>query len=464
MIGRFACLTAMVVAAMAPAPAGAQSYDPQMPPPYSVTGGYQYSPGGPGDGAHTYGRTRYTQLPDDKGFSYGDTNLERFLKETFRHSYFRLEYLNWSYSDPGDNTLGAPILRPVPQVLDPDNYNNTALFETGVPFEINNDVLFVGGLDVDGIPNSSDLGPLNGYGLSPSLEGVKNIHNNGIRGTWGFNFEPFTLESSIFALQASRATVVPRSVPVITANGQVSPGESALVNAIPQLTLLDGAEPYINGTFIVQGLLDNGALSNQAFLIYDRSYQASVRSSFWGADSKIVMEGVNNGGLFSVRPLYGVKFVNFNERVNQQGTASARLAAFNEFGVDNQTEDADPVVRQINAATQNYLYGPQLGARFELGNRFFTVGFEPKMMFGVNSYRSTLDYSLPAVTGADIAQFDENGDPILDENGDQIVVTEYTTYENVRRERIAKTTFGPVADVEVYARGRVSDHFNLFVA
>lgn len=449
----------MVCTAWSPDATFAQTYDPQMPPPYSVYGG-------PADGAYTYGRTRYTQLPDDKGFSYGDTNFERLLKETFRHAYFRLEYLNWSYSDPGDNLLGAPILRDDftgDFIINPATFSNDYLIDTTIPFRVPG--LTINGVDSNDFENFDfeDLGfsPENGLGINPTLSGVKNIHNNGIRGTWGLDFEPFTWESSVFALQSSRASVTPRYVPVTTENGQVVPGERVLVDAIPQTESNDSFLPaYINGTFVVQGLLRNGQLDNNSYLIYDRSFGASIRSSLWGADTKVLWEGVTNNGLFSMRPLLGVKFVNFNERLEQQGIASAGVAVANpSFDTLNQAKAPDDagepqpdVFRQINSATQNYLYGPQLGARFELGNRFFAFGCEPKMMFGVNSYRSTLDYSLPVITAEDAT--DDAGQP----------VTNFNSEENTGSSRIAKTTFGPVADVNVYARGRMSDHVNVFVS
>lgn len=471
MVRRFGFLTAMALAAVTPAATWAQTYDSEMPAPYSVTGGYSYAPS---DGVYTYGRTRYTQLPDDKGFSYGETNVEHFLRETFRHSYFRMEYLNWSYSDPGENLLGAPILRDVPVgafLNNPNAFNNNTVgnvLNTRIPFR-------VPGLTINGVesnnPDSTDfenldLGPYNGFGVNPTLEGVKNIHNNGLRGTWGFNFEPMTWESSIFALQSSRASVTPRYVPVTDENGQVIPGQRVLVDAIPQTDVLGQItdNPYINGTFVVQGLLRNGQLSDNAYLIYDRSFQASIRSSVWGADTKVLSEGVNNGGLFSIRPLLGVKFLNFNERLTQQGVASAGVSVVDpSFSSGNQGKVTDQgpatapqpdVFRQINASALNYLYGPQLGARFELGNQYFAVGCEPKMMFGVNSYRSTLDYSLPTVVFVSTGEFDANNNEIFT----------YVQTPNTKSTRVAKTTFGPVADVEVYARGRMSDHLNVFVA
>lgn len=396
MVGRFAKLTTVIVAALSPALAWAQGHDPQMPAPYSMAGygrpvydgvpmdggaGYAGYPGG--YGGYPGGPVRYTQLPDDEGWAFGDTHLERFLKETFRHAYFRLEYLNWSFSDPGNVTLGAPILNPTDV--------NNPIQDTSIPFDIFDPV----------------TGNLLGQGVSPSLDGVKGIHNNGIRGTWGFNFDPFSVEASVFALQTAKATVLPGNLPVVQET-------DFLGNTINR------------GLFVVQGVLVNGVPTADSYLIYDKSYSASVHTGIWGADGKIVLASYDTGGPMTVQPLLGVRFLNFNERLDQSGVFSTPELV---------TGTGDPVQRRINAATQNYLYGPQMGVRAELPSKWITLGVQPTMMFGVNSYRATL--TTQQIADANEAQ---------------------------QYERIVKTTFGPVFDMQVYARGRLTDYLSVFVA
>jgi hypothetical protein len=380
MFGRFARLTTVIVAALSPALAWAQ-YDPYMPPPYAMAG--YPPPVGMADGGYPIGQTRYTQLPDDNGWAFGDTHLERLLKETFRHAYFRLEYLNWSFSDPGNVTLGGPV-------FDPTNVNNP-LQDTSIPFDIFDPV----------------TGNFLGQGISPSLDGVKGIHNNGIRGTWGFNFEPFSLEASIFALQTAKATVHAGNLPIVQ--------ETDILGNVTNV-----------GLFVVQGVLVNGVPTADSYLIYDRSYSASVQTGIWGADGKVLLASYDTGGPLSLQPLFGVRFLNFNERVDQSGVFSTPELV---------TGAGDPVLRRINAATQNYLYGPQFGFRAELPSKWVTIGAQPTMMFGVNSYRSTL--TTQQIADANEAQF---------------------------YDRIVKTTFGPVFDLQVYANTHLSEHLSIFVA
>ncbi len=382
MFGRFAWLSTVIVAALSPALAWAQAYDPQMPAPYSMPGYGAPPQGMAGDGAHTYGRTRYTQLPDDNGWLYGDSYFDRFLKETFRHAYFRLEYLNWDFSDPGSVVLGGPIRNEADV--------NNPLQDPRVPFDVFDPV----------------TGDLLGQGVSPTLDSIKGLHNNGIRGTWGFKFEPFALEASVFGLQTAKGTVVPGGLPIIQqtdANGNVT-------NV---------------GTFIAQGLLVSGVPTQDALLIYDQSYKASIQTGIWGADSKVLLASVDPGSQLQVQPLFGVRFLNFNERLDQSGY----------FLTPDLVTGTTAVRRRIDSATQNYLYGPQFGARFELPSRWVTVGAQPSMMFGVNSYRSSL--KTQQLTSAN---------------------------EGPLEERIVKTTFGPVFDLQVYSHGHLTENFSLFVA
>lgn len=402
MFGRFAWLTTVIVAALSPAFCRAQSYDPQMPAPYSYAGFHQpvpppgdvYAPQGP-PGPYTYGRTRYTELPDDKGWAYGDTNLERFLKESFRHGYFRLEYLNWSVKDPGQAVLGAPILGPI-------NDPNFIYQNTRIPFEIFDQGVSLGD------------GPYSGFGVSPTMDAIKGVHNNGIRGTWGWQFEPFAFETSVFALQTANGTVTPYGLPVTEIDST-----DILGNPLP---------PVNSGTFTVQGLLVNGQPTRNTYWIYDESYKASIHTGIWGTDSKIVLARVDAGGPVSIQPLLGVKFFNFSERLDQYG------------------QYRDPLVtgsvvlnRQINTGAQNYLYGALFGGRFELTNKWITLGAEPKVMFGANSYRSALHVENNRIVN-------------------NVLTTE--TQDILSR----NTTFGPMADLQVYARGRLGDHLSVFVA
>jgi hypothetical protein len=404
MFGRFAWLTTVIVAALSPVSSWAQGYDAQMPSPYSLAGHHQYGPppmaGGPysapapGPDAFTYGRTRYTELPDDHGWGYGpDTSFERFVKEAFRHGYFRLEYLNWNIKDPGQDVLGAPILSPI---LDPNNiYLNTR-----IPFQIFNQGVSLGD------------GPLAGFGVSPTLDQARLATNDGIRGTWGVQLEPFAVEASVFALRTARVDTTAGDLPI---------------TQILSTDILGNPLPPVNfGTFVAQGVLVNGVPGRTAYLIYDDSYQATLRSGVWGSEANLILDAVNAGEPCTIQPIIGFKFVNFSETLTQFGTFRDPLVT----GNDIQS-------RTINATTMNYLYGPQIGTRIEMGHPRLMFGFQPKMMFGINTYSSALQAANTR--------------------------TNTTVADNPQNLKEKDTTFGPVADLQVYARGKLTEHMTVFV-
>ncbi len=55
------------------------------------------------------GRAQYYEyLPPRRGWDDRiESPLDRFLKQSFRQTYGRIEYLNWSYSDPGSGFIGS---------------------------------------------------------------------------------------------------------------------------------------------------------------------------------------------------------------------------------------------------------------------------------------------------------------------------------------------------------------------
>lgn len=392
MFGRFTWFATAIIAAFSPALVWAQQFDPQMPGPYAMPGYAAPPPGPPGYGDYAYGRTRYTEQPDDLGFLYGDEPLIAFFRETFRHAFFRLEWLDWDIRDPGNVVLGAPILNPGLNINNPIDVNQP-FRDPRQPFDVFD-------------PGS---GLLLGEGVSPVLDDVKLNHNNGIRGTWGFRFEPFSIEASVFALQSNRSTVFAGDLPVV-------PTIDAL--GFPTFPLI--------GTFVAQGVLVDGVDTLDSYLVYDQSYQADLRTQVWGADAKIVMAPVDPNHYLTIQPLVGVRFLNFNERLNQKGDYRTPLVT---------GTAASTVTRTIDSETRNYLYGPQFGGRFELPSKYITLGAEPTIMFGVNNYKATLATDNIS-SGADPAAF-------------------------IRQ---VGTTFGPVASLQAYCRGNISETITLFVS
>lgn len=388
-----------------------------MPTGYGVAQTYHapaaYGPAGPIPSGP--GRTVYRELPDDTGWLYEDSPLERMLKDGFRHAYFRAEYLLWDIEDPGTNVLSAPT-------------NLSAANNPVNPF-------FFPLTDRD---TGTQLNA-----VQPSLGDLFINENNGIRGTFGlpvFNFGTF--EASAFALQTSTANIsIPHvrgintntSDPAADTNGDGTvdaldfPVSDDLVDAVVQAVLIDGQVPAGDNFLLINALRTQ--LQDGTF-IYTPAYSATLKTSVWGAETNFLAETFNPNSSLSATPLVGFRYFNFREDLRQTG-----LYTFAPF--DPLTGLPLPPItgtRIIDATTNNNVFGPQVGLRGELRNKWFTLGVQPKVMLGLNSYKAEL-----------LTQ------GILEPNEPERML-----YEK-------NNTFGVLADLEVYSRLRLSEYLSLRV-
>jgi hypothetical protein len=375
-------------------------------------GGYGYGPSGtpgawqgqpppqmpqyPGYPAPPQGasNTIYEQIPDDMGFLHDDSSLEIALKNVFRHSYYRGEFLLWSASSPGNVLLGGTAgayIASTPEVPLPANTFN---IPTGNP--------------VTGNPATA---------TEPSLAAfdIKNV--NGYRGTIGLPIGPGNFEVSGFVLANRKNEFDGTSLihQEVTANLLSVP---PIPNTIP-------------ANFIGQPITIGGV---QQFMLYTDSYEAVMRTSIWGSEANYVFDAPNagTGDLLTISPLIGFRYLNYRESLSQVG------------GYQVVTDPAAtpvttaPELRSIYSQSNNNSYGPQVGIRAELAVSKVTIGAEPKIMLGLNSYTASLStINVP---------FDNYPD---------------NTTLNFHKK---STTFGPVADLKVYSRINVSQYAHVFVA
>lgn len=331
--------------------------------------GYGVPPQGYGPGPGNY----YEQIPDDTGWLYDESPLERFLVNAFRHSYFRAEYLLLDIRDPGNVVLAEPsaLNGPDSGQIDPTQPQ----------------------LLVD--PNNGNILS----GLLPILNGIQINENNGVRGTFGFNLRDGALEASAWALQSSTGS-------------------------------FDG-NSFINGTssffepVVYQPVLQEGAATGFP-LIYDISYRAQLKTSVWGSELNWLWNDANPNDNFDIRPLVGVRYFNYKESLRQRGDYTY---------IDQISGSTDILERQINAVTDNYMYGPQFGFRAELTSKWFDIGATPRVMLGLNSYKATLNTS-----------------QILSPTEEPVYLKQ------------SKTTFGPMADLQVYTRLKLHQNFSILVS
>ena len=241
------------------------------------------------------------------------------------------------------------------------------------------------GTQQDGVAHVEDLGDL--YLRD----------NQGLRVTVGIPFTTGSIEANAFSFQSGTDSL------------------ERIIDPPPTGTLLQ--EFVATSTFL------NGQQSQNLFL-YDQSFRADFESDLWGAEVNYLADPLVPGEGFKIRPLVGFHYWHIEERLTQVGVFDQ-----NGYLVDS------PLVSTIDSQAGNRIYAPQLGLRMELVHKWFTIGFEPKIAFGVNVFDAQ-------VLADQIRGFD-----------DPTVVT---------KERGEK--FAPVGDFEVNGRIHVTDALSFFLS
>ncbi len=322
------------------APPGAWQAQGPCPAPPQNPPGYNAPPQGNSN-------TIYEQLPDDLGFMNEDSPLEVALKNLFRHSYFRGEYLLWTASSPGNVLLGGqPAGGFIPSTLATPLAPNTFNVTGGNPLTQN--------------PATAVIPSLDAFAL-------KNI--NGYRGTVGMPIGPGNVELSAFVLanrtnQFDGSTLITKE---ITAN----------LLAVPPILTTTPAN-FIGEPYTLAGI--------QSQMLFTNGYQAIMKTGIWGTEANYIVDAPNEGtgDLITISPLFGFRYLNYRESLSQAGGY--------QFVTDQTTNPVttSPEIRALYSQTNNNFYGPQVGTRVELKISKVTFGAEPKIMLGLNTYTAAL--------------------------------------------------------------------------
>jgi hypothetical protein len=317
------------------------------------------------------GRSYFEEIPDDRGWLFEDAPIFQAIRDSFRRSYWRSEYLLWSLSPPGNVVLGE----------DP-----ASGFDARQPFPA-----------VDSI-----TGLVIGNANSPVLDDVNVNNNNGFRGTFGLPIGPGTAELSGFILHTSD---VKQDLTHL-----ITPGDLA-------------GPPIVLPTFIAQTVTVDG-LPSDSQLLYTDGYQYRLKTSMWGSEANYVLNyNEGRGDIIAISPLFGARYLNLNESLDQRGTY--------QFSDDGGLTSR-PVERRIFSRTSNNSYGMQFGVRGEFKTKRLTIGAEPKLMIGVNSYKANLN----------TANILSDAEPVVSL-------------------RDSKTTWGPIADLNVYTRFAMTENLHV---
>ena len=273
-----------------------------------------------------------TRVPPDDQWAE-PSPLEATLYQVLKRSWYRLEYLQWSISRPGDTFLGAPL----GTVIDPTGF--FPVFDNQIP------------------PNQI------GIARVPNLSTVALRETDGIRGTIGIEFSESTLEASVFALeQASDTLVVPRLRPQEVME-LVPPGIVIVIDP---------------GEFAATSLLQDGEPSNIVEL-YNRNFKANFKSDILGAEVNLVLHDVIDFGQpqgIVLEPLFGFRYLMVQEELRQQG----------EF--EDITGAVPLLTSVIHSDTYNHIFGPSVGIRTELRHEWFSIGGQASITAGTDVFRA----------------------------------------------------------------------------
>lgn len=357
--------------------------------------------------------TTYRELPDDLGFADDDTLLGKMLIETFRHSWFRTEYLLWNISGPGDVLLSEQLANSI--------VSDTSTTGTTPNVGISSGLTFTRTV-VDTTGNN-----ISGSTQAPSLDDFAISNVSGFRGTYGLPLPIGTIELSGFVLGASTSQL---DADINTPGSLIQPQIIANPAATVGGTVGSDGNPATNGqtaTFVSQAILidgqrANGTTSSGNFLDYDQSYHAKLTTSVWGTEGNWVGETQDPNGIFQLVPTVGFRYLNFQDKLLQNGQYS-----------DSTTSTI--VNRQINSNAHNNVLGPQIGLRAELRNQWFLIGFEPKVMAGINQWQSALDT-------ANVVSASDPGQSLIQRG----------------------TTFSPLVDLKGYTNVSISKNLSAYVS
>ncbi len=246
---------------VAQGPISPASYGYQRGP---VSGGphsHMYGPGCPPSGpAALSPNTVHELLPADR-FSHGDEPFLAAFASAFKHSYLRLEYLNWGIDDPGRKNVGAPRA----------DGNERGLFTALDPITQTNV----------------------GLGELSTLYHISQTHNNGLRGVFGLPTRVGLFEAGVSVLEQSSASEV--DVPFVD--------RATLSTIIPVVTLLE-----------------NGVPSNTKMILFNQGINTQVESEFFTTELNWIMNPLTPNQPLEIRPLFGFQYIRFWDTLDISGS------------------------------------------------------------------------------------------------------------------------------------------------
>ncbi len=384
----------------------------------------------------------------------GMTPLKAFFAGPVATSYFRVEYLSWDVDDVGAGGIGGEHQF----LIDQRNRIPNALFDVDLfqtrdflipstePITFNRTS---GVRATYGLPLSFGVFEFSGFMLDENNDGISNAIPGPTLGT------TFTVPANTFIVipPSIQAVVFPfgaETVDLIDPNllfvPEIPLGNPEIFATLPFDQIAPGTIFNVtNRTANIIPLTQNGAPALTA-LVFDVGYEADYDSKLWGTEAKLMFEYGPNFNSVSIRPLVGFRYMSFDERFRQVGfssfTSNIIRGERTAYTVDNPLFDPigptqilrpGPVRASIiDSETENTLFGVQAGTRIEYEHKWFTLGVEPKISLGLNSYEAQ-------VTTINLRNA---SDGVVRTSDDDL-------------------TFAPVFDVAMYGKVHLTPYFSL---
>ena len=287
----------------------------------------------------SYGQNVVNYRVNQHGRHGSDTQpIEAFLRQAGQRSWLRLEYLHWNIEDPGNRTVGAPI-------LDSDGRE---------PVEVT---------------DRNEVEPF-GFSVVPNFDGASLNDTSGIRGTYGIWFDGGSIEFSVFGSEQA------------SADDRINIQADRLAEferAGTDLTTVDLSLGTDQSPNVIIPLLTNGSptnLEDLRFIGLDSSYTSSLRSQFWGAELNVLSAPQASVNPVTWQWLGGIRYLSFDERLSQTGV------------FDNGGTLEVPLEYNFRSSTINNSYGPTIGFRSQFDSRYLTLSVTPRITFALNDYTS----------------------------------------------------------------------------
>ena len=280
--------------------------------------------------------------------------IEHFLHEVASRSWVRVEFMEWSFREPGGGTIGSPVSGL--QNVVPNN----SVEGINSPVQINNNL---------------NGGNTAGFVLFPQSNGLSLNDTAGTRGTLGVAMNGGDLELSFFGFQQKNGELNWNN---IDGARQTLATVNAAAAAALGITLDPSIGTSSNPNYAIP-LKTNGVVTNVAglnSLIFDKSLQVTMGSRLWGSEMMFLTERYVPGEGLGFQWLGGLRYTNLNEVYAIHGVS------------DGGTTVAD-YMTNISSTVVNNFYGPEAGVRASYNNRWFTLSATPRVMMGLNDYTAS---------------------------------------------------------------------------